>query len=359
MNPSGPILYVDDEEHNLTVFEAAFEDDYEVLTASSAREAIGILREREIRLIISDQRMPEMTGVQLFEAILRDYPDVVRMILTGYTDIDAIIRAVNAGRIYRYITKPWDEKELKVIMDRALESYDLEMRNRRLMGELERRAADEEKIRKKFQRYVPAAVIDELLDSSQQDHFLGESRIVAVVFFGIHDSHRLTSRLPPMNVLVFLNHYYSTLNRIVSRHDGTIKDGKLAVFGAPVSSLDNAGNAVKAALEMVDAMAEFNRGAAVAMVGEEVSFGIGINLGEVVAGNIGSDERMEYTVIGDTVNVAARIHELTRADPSQILLSQSVLDWTDDQIGVEALDPVELRGRTTMTQLYRILAKQT
>ncbi len=86
-----PILYVDDEEHNLTVFEAAFEDFYDVHTATSARRAIRILRHTGIHLVIADQRMPEMTGVQLLEVVAREFPDMVRMILTGYVDVDAII----------------------------------------------------------------------------------------------------------------------------------------------------------------------------------------------------------------------------------------------------------------------------
>lgn len=358
MDSLRPILCVDDNEDHLALFERTFENHYDTHSARSGHEALEILRQRDIHLILSDQRMPGMTGVQLFEAIQEEYPDPVRMILTSYADVDAIIRAINAGRIYRFISKPWDEKQLKVILDRALESYDLEMRNRRLEARLRERVAREERIRKIFQRYVPAAVVNELLDTRQKDHFLGERRVVAALYFDIHGFTRLSARLKPEEVMFFLNHYYTSINRIVRRHSGTIKDGKLAVFGAPISSLNNAENAVRAAVEMVAAVAEFNRNEAAEMVGEDIRFGIGINLGDVVAGNIGSEEKMEYSVIGDTVNTAARIYELTHDGSDSILLSQSVLDQVGGLVGVESLESVQLRGRAELTRLYRVMLER-
>ncbi len=355
MSSLPPILCVDDDKAHLELFGRTFENHYDIHAAHSAREALEILRRSEIRLILSDHRMPGMTGVQLFEAIREEYPDPVRMILTSYTDIGAIIRAINRGQIYRFISKPWDAQELKMILDRALESYDLEMRNRRLMKELELRAARERKIRKIFQRYVPPIVVNELLDTEYKDPFLGELRVVAVVYFDIHDFGRISSHLTATEVMFFLSHYYTVIGQIVARRSGILKDGKLAVFGAPVSALNNAENAVRAAIEMIDAVAELNRTEAVSMVGEEIRFGVGINLGDVVAGNIGSEEKMEYTVIGDTVNTAARIHELTRDEPGSIFLSQSVLDRTDKLVAAEALDPITLRGRNESSQLYRVI----
>ncbi len=354
-----PILYVDDEEHNLTVFEAAFEDYYDVHTATSARQAIDILRSDDVHLVIADQRMPEMTGVQLLEVVVREFPDIVRMILTGFVDVDAIIQAINAGRIYQYVTKPWDEKELRVVIDRALESYELKLGNRRLMEQLEQRTARETEIRKVFQRYVPATVIDDVLDAQTGDLSYGEERIVAVLACDIHGFTRLSEGLEPPQVIDFLNRYFAVMTDVVSRHRGTVDkllgDGIVAVFGAPVSSINNAENAVRAALEMVAALADFNRSDAFALVGEEVEIGIGIHLGEVVAGNIGSDERMEYTVVGEAVQVAAEIEKLTRDVPDSILISQSVFEWTEDLIEVEALEPVEMGGRVEALQVFRVV----
>jgi phosphoserine phosphatase RsbU/P len=131
-----PILYVDDEEDNLTVFNSAFRRDYEVHLAKSGHEGLEILKGYPIQLIITDQRMPEMTGIQFLEKIIPEYPDCIRMILTGFSDIEAIIQAINTGRVYRYITKPWSKEELKINIDKALETFHLKEQNRKLIEEL-------------------------------------------------------------------------------------------------------------------------------------------------------------------------------------------------------------------------------
>ncbi len=354
-----PILYVDDEEHNLTVFEAAFEDYYTIHTALSARQALDILRLEEVHLVIADQRMPEMTGVQLLEALIDECPDVVRIILTGFVDIDAVIKAINAGRVYRYVTKPWDEIEFKVIIDRALESYELRWRQRRLLENLRWQADRETELRRTFQKYVPAAMVDELLDPRNADHFLGDARIVAVLISEIRGFTSLSSHLDPRQLVAFLNRYFSMMSAIVARHRGSVNRCRaaalVAAFGAPVSSINNAENAVRAAREMIEALAELNHDKSAARVGEEIRIGVGIHLGEVVAGNIGSDVKMEYTVVGHPVTIAARIQDASKTVPNSILISQSVYDWTKDLVEVETLKIIRLPGGVETLQLYRIL----
>ena len=358
MATQSPILYVDDEPHNLTVFEAAFEDFYDVRTAISASSAIDILRDDDIHLVIADQRMPDMTGVQLLEVVLGEFPDAVRMILTGYTDVDAIIRAINAGRIYQYVTKPWDEKELKIVIDRALETYQLRQRHRALLEELQQTAARETEIRRVFQSYVPAAVIDAALDVPTRDLFLGETRWVAVLVCDIRGFTALSNRLDPQQVVAFLNRYFSIMNRVIARHNGTVNrffgDGILAVFGAPVSSLNNAGNAVAAALEMLESLADFNQKEAHRLAGEAIRIGIGIHEGEVAAGNVGSDQWMEYTVVGETVDLAKKIEALSKSQPDSILISRTVYDAVGDRVEVERLKSVEIQGPSEQMPLYRV-----
>ena len=131
-----PILYIDDEKDNLTVFNAAFRRDYEVHLAISGHKGLEIIKEHNIHLVITDQRMPEMTGIEFLEKIIPQYPDCIRMILTGFSDVEAIIQAINKGRVYRYITKPWDKEEFKITMDRALEAYSLKRQNKKLIKDL-------------------------------------------------------------------------------------------------------------------------------------------------------------------------------------------------------------------------------
>ncbi|MBK6363451.1 MAG: response regulator [Saprospiraceae bacterium] len=119
------ILYLDDEVDNLTAFKAVFRRFYNIHIAENADIAQEILAHQSIDLIICDQRMPGKTGVEFLEQISGTHPDVIRMILTGYSDMQAIIDAINKGKVYHYITKPWKFEELKVIFDNALETYTL------------------------------------------------------------------------------------------------------------------------------------------------------------------------------------------------------------------------------------------
>jgi sigma-B regulation protein RsbU (phosphoserine phosphatase) len=131
-----PILYIDDEKDNLTVFHSAFRRDFEVHLAVSGAEGLKVMSNEDIHLVITDQRMPEMTGVEFLEKIIPDYPDCIRMVLTGFSDVEAIIQAINKGRVYRYITKPWNREELKITIDRALEAYNLRQQNKDLVASL-------------------------------------------------------------------------------------------------------------------------------------------------------------------------------------------------------------------------------
>lgn len=130
------ILYVDDEIDNLIIFKAAFRRYYDVFTATSAREGLEVLKKQDVQVLITDQRMPEITGVEFLENVIPDYPETIRMILTGFSDVEAIIQAINKGRVYQYITKPWDTDELKITIDNALESYRLKNENKQLIGDL-------------------------------------------------------------------------------------------------------------------------------------------------------------------------------------------------------------------------------
>lgn len=117
------LLYVDDETTNLRVFKSNFRKFFNVFTTASPIEAIDILAENDIQVIVTDQRMPEMTGTELLEKILPDYPDMIKIILTGFTDIEAIKDGINRCGIHKYITKPWNFDEMKGVLDRAMESY--------------------------------------------------------------------------------------------------------------------------------------------------------------------------------------------------------------------------------------------
>ncbi|TDQ82578.1 response regulator [Sphingobacterium yanglingense] len=117
------VLYVDDEENNLISFKATFRLRYKVLTAINGATAIDMVKKNHIDIIITDQRMPEMTGVALLEEIIKINPEPMRILLTGYADMGAVVDAVNKGKIYHYLSKPWSEAELDETIQRAYEVY--------------------------------------------------------------------------------------------------------------------------------------------------------------------------------------------------------------------------------------------
>jgi len=131
------LLIVDDEKEILRSLTLTFMQDYEVFTTSSGIEALEIIAQKDISLVLADQRMPEMTGVELLSQVFAVNPNIIRIILTGYTDTAAIIDAINQGHIYQYITKPWDRQELRITIKRALESYEVILENQRLVKELQ------------------------------------------------------------------------------------------------------------------------------------------------------------------------------------------------------------------------------
>ena len=130
------LLYVDDEENNLVSFKASFRLKYNVTIALSADEAMKILDKKPFEIIITDQRMPNMTGIEFLEKVLEKYPDPIRILLTGFTDYNAVIEAVNKGKIYHYLSKPWKEEELELTINNAYDAYSKNMEIKTMNGKL-------------------------------------------------------------------------------------------------------------------------------------------------------------------------------------------------------------------------------
>jgi response regulator RpfG family c-di-GMP phosphodiesterase len=130
------VLYVDDEPNNITSFKAAFRRSFNIYTAESADEGMRILDTEKIDVILSDQRMPRMTGIEFFQSILTTHPEPIRILITGYTDINAVIDAINLGQVYKYLSKPWNEEDVKNFIYKAYEVLDLRQKNRELTEKL-------------------------------------------------------------------------------------------------------------------------------------------------------------------------------------------------------------------------------
>jgi len=283
------------------------------------------------------------------------------MILTGFSDVDAIISAINTGRVFRYITKPWDEKELRMTIENARQLSDLQKRNRLLMTELKNKMADQEKTLRLFMKYVPEPIVEKALRATEDTIFEGELLNVTVLFCDLRNFTAISELLAPKKVDALLNDYYSIMSDCIRHHNGWVNqyvgDEIFAVFGAPIATENNEKNAVFCALDMMDRLTGLNQRYQ-KKFGFEIKMGIGINSGEVVAGNLGSDEKIDYSITGDTVNTGKRIETLTENIPNKILISDSVYIKTDNLFDTHPWGEVPIKGKKEKIIVYEIRGRK-
>jgi two-component system response regulator HupR/HoxA len=138
------VLFVDDEERVLSSLQRGLLDEpYNTLFANSGKEALEILKQQEVHVIVTDMRMPEMGGLELLRIVKEDYPHIIRMVLSGYTEVSTVLTAINQGEVYKYITKPWRlEEEFKPSILEAIEHYNLQGERDRLAAEVKQSKAE-------------------------------------------------------------------------------------------------------------------------------------------------------------------------------------------------------------------------
>ena len=215
---------------------------------------------------------------------------------------------------------------------------------------------EKEMIKRAFSRYVAREVVEEVLKDPEQLQLKGERREVTVLFCDVRGFTPMSERLSPEQVVSLLNDYYTLMIELTFKHDGTLDkflgDGVMAIFGAPIAYADHALHACRAALAM-QAGIERLSSARVAAGKEPIVIGIGVNAGEVVAGTVGTEDRMEYTVIGDNVNLASRL--TSNAKPGQILISRRTLDLVQDAVEVRALGGIHVKGKDGEVEAYELV----
>jgi class 3 adenylate cyclase/HAMP domain-containing protein len=212
----------------------------------------------------------------------------------------------------------------------------------------------EQKIRTMFQKYVPKAVIDQFF-ASPEEMLRGEDRVLALLFSDIRRFTTISERMRPDEVVESLNAYFSLMVDVIMRHHGVVDkymgDAIMAFYGAPERTRYEASQAVESAFEMLEGLKDFNvwqteKGR------PEFHIGIGINYGVVTVGNIGSDKKMDYTVIGDMVNLGSRLEGLTKVYEQPLIISESVAAKIRDQHPCRLLDKVIVKGKTAGIGIY-------
>ena len=215
---------------------------------------------------------------------------------------------------------------------------------------------EKEVIKGAFSKYVTKSVVDRILQHQDGLKLGGEKKEVTVFFSDIRGFTPMSEVLSAEEVVHLLNEYFTAMTTIIFKYEGTLDkfmgDAIMAVYGAPIDMTDHAERAVLAAIEMSEKMKELQ--AKWKLEGKrEVNIGIGINTGEVVVGNIGSNERMEYTAIGDNVNLTQRLESV--AEKGQILISAATYEKVKHKVNATVLDPIKVKGKVEKVLAYSVI----
>lgn len=214
----------------------------------------------------------------------------------------------------------------------------------------------EAKAREKYERFLPQQLVDDVMLDPNQEIRPGGTRLTITTLFGdLRGFTTLSESSPPETVVEYLNRFYSLMSEAIFRHGGTLDkylgDGVLAHFGAPYGTERDAVKAVRAAIDMQRAMVSFNQELS-AGGHPGIAMGVGINTGPAIVGFIGSDARLDYTAIGDTVNTASRLEHI--AKPGQILISEHTMQALDASVTYRPLEAVQVKGRTAKMQIAEV-----
>jgi adenylate cyclase len=232
-------------------------------------------------------------------------------------------------------------------------------------GRLTREEREKRFIRSVFKRYVADNVVDTLLASGKMPDLGGEKATVTVLFSDIRNFTTISEKLDAHEVVEFLNRYFERICAIILAQGGTIDkfigDAVMVQFGAPVPYPDHAARALRTAAAMREAAVEFRRWMAERFAGRnlpEFNIGIGIHTGEAIAGNVGSSFRMEYTVIGDTVNLASRLESASKTLGCIIVASGETLKAAGGSVKTGLNDVIHVKGRETPVEVFEVIDPQ-
>jgi adenylate cyclase len=343
------VLVVDDDWLNRDLLEAYLRGSgAEVFTAPDGQAALEIAASQPIDMALVDIQMPRMDGLTLTR-IIKSEPKtrfVPVVIVTALDSEDEKIKAIDAGAD-DFVTKPYNS----LILLTRVRSL---LRLKRLNDEIEAR---NRLLRQVLDRYVAEDVADIILtDPERYLQLGGEARFVTVIFADIRGFTQYTEDNSAPAVVETLNRFFRALSQVVFTYRGTfdkyLGDGLMAFFGAPLAAEDDATRAVKTAVEMQRLFVSLRKEGGPGV--HQLGLGVGLHSGEAIVGNIGSEKVMDYTVVGDTVNVAKRLQEQARG--GEVLISEQTYQQTKG-IKAERMDPVVLPGRREPITPYRIRVK--
>jgi adenylate cyclase len=337
----GDLLVVDDNRVNRLLLGRTLEQlGHRVTFAENGRQALEALRARPADLVLLDIEMPEMNGYETLDALqadpkLRDIPVVM---MSSVEEVDSVARCIEAGA-EDYLFKPVNPVLLRARVAASLEKKRLRDQQREL-----------------FRKFATAEVAEELLASG---FTLGGKHVDATVMFSdIRGFTSLAESLPPAETIELLNNYYTLMFDAIESQGGVVNqivgDGLMALFGAPLSRDDHRAHAVQAALEMLELVTGFEREQA-ARGKPVIKIGIGIASGQVIAGYTGTERRVTYTCVGDTVVVGAHLEQHTKVLGRPILIDETTRAGLGSAIRVEDHGPVHFKTRSQPVRVFSVV----
>ena len=347
---TGHVLVVDDDALNRRLVTATLaREGLRTTSANDGAAALVAIGEDPPDVILLDIEMPGMDGIEVLERIksdekLRHLPVVM---ISGIDDTASMVRCLEAGAD-DFLPKPFDAAILRARINAGLD--------RKALHDLEH-----ERVRDIFMRFLPEAMVDEVLARTDGDARIRPELLTGTVLFGdLRGFTTYAEGRPVDEVVEAINTYLTLMTDAVLDHGGTLVDymgdGIMAAFGAPVANEEHAELAIAAARAMAgEQLATFNAWLSATGVEEPLRMGIGINSGPVLSGSVGSPRRLEYAVIGDTTNTASRIEAMTKQLDHAVLFSAGTKDALrvvpEDAVSLGAF---EIRGRSGSIELWAL-----
>jgi adenylate cyclase len=294
--------------------------------------------------VIEDPKYREVSG-----DCVRNFETVSASLMVPLVFQDEVIGVISLGE--KKSGKFYNREDIDLLRTLANQGA-VAIENARLVDQMK----SEEAVRTNLARYLSPQIVDQVIKKDVQVNLGGDRKVVTVLFSDIRNFTRISESLPPDKLVQLLNEYFTEMARIIFENQGSldkyIGDAIVAVFGSLIPLKNPGQTAVHAAVQMMKELSSLNERWK-NEYGFRMDIGIGINTGEVFLGNIGSPERMEFTVIGDTVNIASRFSDI--AKPGQILITKETSASLGPDIRHNELPPTEVKGKSTRLEVFEIL----
>lgn len=337
------VLVVDDEPYNIDLIVQELEVlGVETVAAASGREAIETLAERRCDAMLLDIMMPGMSGYDVLQWLRDDgrLSDLPVIVVSAMGELESVVRCIELGA-EDYLTKPFDPTLLKARLHATLEK-------KQLRDKVARQLAITRKV---FGKFVPENIADAILEG--QGVLEPAESDATILYADIEGFTDLVESMASHQVMQMLNEYFAALTKPLDRHGGILTqfqgDAVLATFNVPVADAEHADNAVQVAYEIQRTLKERT------FAGNRIRARIGIATGEVVSGSVGSGDRINYTVHGNAVNLAARLEKINKQFETHTLVSEHTVAALQKKFPLESVGEVEVRGKRAPVAVYKLV----